>query len=344
MTDVITIHDHDHIDFDRPGKTLYEVAFHYDGTWGNALVPLAVINGTAGHARAGRVQGVAAFGGTHGNEYEGQVAVWRLMHELDPAQISGRVILMPRLNWPACNSGTRESQVDGVNMNRAFPGNPLGSLTYRIAHFVNTRVFPLVEVVLDIHAGGSTIEFALCTSFHLVKDPAQYAEMKVVASLFDTPYVYIYSSGMARGLLVDQAEALGKITIGGEFGHSSGVHYRGVRHAYQGIKNVLHHYKLLPGAIERVAPERPTPPRLVEAVDLEDYVPAPVTGVFEPEYAVGTPVTAGQLVGHLYDFERVGDAPLAIHAPSDGYIILQPFQAPVAKGDTMLVIGKDVRD
>jgi len=46
----------------------------------------------------------------------------------------------------------------------------------------------------------------------------------------------------------------------------------------------------------------------------------------------------------LYDFERVGDAPLAIHAPSNGYIILQPFQAPIAKGDTILVIGKDVVD
>jgi predicted deacylase len=30
-------------------------------------------------------------------------------------------------------------------MNRDFPGNPLGSLTYRIADFVTSRVFPLVE-------------------------------------------------------------------------------------------------------------------------------------------------------------------------------------------------------
>lgn len=344
MSEVITVHDHNQIDFDRPGKTFYEVAFHYDGTWGNALVPLAVINGTAGHAPSGRVQGVAAFGGTHGNEYEGQVSVWRLMHELDPTQISGRVILMPRLNEPACNRGTRESPRDGVNLNRAFPGDAMGTLTYRIADFVTSRVFPLVEVVLDIHAGGRGVEFALCSSFHLVEDPVQYAEMKDVAGLFDTPFVYIYSSGMARGLLTDQAEASGKITIGGEFGHSHGVHQRGVRHAYQGIKNVLHHYGMLPGTIQRVAPERDAPPRLVEAVNLEDYVPAPVTGVFEPEFPVGSPVQAGQFVGNLYDFERVGDAPLAIHAPSDGYIILQPFQAPIAKGDTMLVIGKDVID
>jgi hypothetical protein len=122
MTQPQIIHNPRTIDFDRPGKALYEVAFHYDGTWGNALVPLAVINGTAGPG-----PGVACFGGTHGNEYEGQVAVWRLLHELDPAEISGRVLLMPRLNTPACISGTRESQIDGVNMNRAFPGDPRGT-------------------------------------------------------------------------------------------------------------------------------------------------------------------------------------------------------------------------
>jgi predicted deacylase len=201
------------------------------------------------------------FGGTHGNEYEGQVAVWRLMHELDPAQMCGRVILMPRLNTPACISGTRESQADGVNMNRAFPGDPGGTLTYRIAHFVTTRVFPLVDVVLDIHAAGRGVHFALCSSFHMVSDPQQYQEMKNVASLFDTPFVFIYSSEMARGLLTDQAEAMGKVTIGGEFGHSAGVLQQGVQHAYHGIQNVLRYYGMLPGDMVKVDPARGMPPR-----------------------------------------------------------------------------------
>src|SRR5512138_61946 len=93
------------IDFDKPGKHFYEVGLHLDGTWGYAMIPLCVINGTAGPRR----QSMACFGGTHGNEYEGQVAVWRLMHDLDPATISGRVILMPRHNQPACVAGTRPS-------------------------------------------------------------------------------------------------------------------------------------------------------------------------------------------------------------------------------------------
>jgi len=46
-TTVTTVHNHDEIDFARPGKQMYEVAFHYDGAWGNAIVPLTVINGTA---------------------------------------------------------------------------------------------------------------------------------------------------------------------------------------------------------------------------------------------------------------------------------------------------------
>lgn len=338
-TPVTIVHHHDEIDFDRPGKSMYEVAFHYDGTWGNALVPLTVINGTAG---AG--QNVVCFGGTHGNEYEGQVAIWRLMHELDPAAISGRVILMPRLNMPACVTGTRDSPMDGVNLNRAFPGDPRGTLTYRIAHFVTSKIFPLVDVVIDIHSAGLGREFALCTSFHLVSDPVQYAKMKTVAALFDTSMIMIYSSAMAHGLLTDEAEAMGKITIGSELGHSHGVHHQGLQHAFHGIKNVLRHYKMLEGEIVRIAPDRADPPKLVEAVDLENYIPTPFTGVFEPLMTVGSPVEKGQPVGRLYDFERVTTPPLEIRAPRAGYILTQPFRAPIEKGSTMLVIAQEVID
>lgn len=338
MLDVRTVHYHGSIDFDRPGKSLYEVAFHYDGEWGNALVPLAVINGEAGPG-----PGVAVFGGTHGDEYEGQVAVWRLMHELDPAVMRGRVLLLPRFNTPACIAGTRTSPKDGANMNRAFPGNPRGTLTSRIAHFATTAIFPRVDVVLDIHAAGrGGQQFALCSSFHPIPDPVQYAEMVKVASLFDTPFVMIYSSEMASGLLTDQAEAMGKVTIGGEFGHSGGVLRQGVAHAYQGIKNVLHHYGMLPGSITPVDPSRGHPPRLVAATSLDNYVPAPISGYFEPIHEVGAAVAAGELVGRLYDFERVTAPALEVRAPNDGYILLQPFAAPTAKGVTMLVIAQEV--
>lgn len=335
------IYDPSTLDFEKPGKSLYEVAFHLDATWGYAMVPLAVING-AGPRKAN----VVCFGGTHGNEYEGQVSVWRLMHDLNPAEMSGRVILIPRLNPPACDAGRRDSPIDPLygNMNRAFPGDPRGSVTRRIANFVTTRIFPLVEVVLDIHAAGRGSHFAMCSSFHMVKDPKQYAEIKKVACLFDTPIVMIYSSEMARGLLTDEAEALGKVTIGGEFGHSEGVLLKGVTNAYEGIKNVLKHYGILPGAVKKIDANRPTPPRLVAAIHLDSYIPAPFTGVFEPYQEVGIYVEKGQVLGCLYDFARVDSPGVPIIAHTAGYLIMQPFQVPIRKGETMIVIADEVKD
>src|SRR5581483_8858702 len=237
------------IDFEKPGVHHYQLAFHLDSTWGYSLVPLTIINGLRPAGPEGTPRGIVVFGGTHGNEWEGPVAVKRLCRELDPAEISGRVILIPQLSESASVANQRVSPLDGVNMNRAFPGNPRGTISYRIAHFVKTRIFPQVGVVIDIHSGGNEGGFALCTSFHPIPDPMQRAEIGRVAALFDTPFIMIYSSQMASGLLTDEAEAEGKITIGGEFGYGESVNRKGVLHAFEGVRNVLRYYKLLSGEI-----------------------------------------------------------------------------------------------
>ena len=69
------------IDFAKPGKHHYQIAFQMDGNWGSSLIPITVVNGLNGPVE----KNVVAFGGTHGNEYEGQVSVKRLCQDLDPA-------------------------------------------------------------------------------------------------------------------------------------------------------------------------------------------------------------------------------------------------------------------
>src|SRR5438270_12134371 len=97
------IHDVSSIDFSLPGKHHYQVAFHLDGSWGYSLLPLTVINGKRGL----NANGVICFGGTHGNEYEGQVSVKRLCIDLDPERMSGRVVLVPQLSESACTANSR---------------------------------------------------------------------------------------------------------------------------------------------------------------------------------------------------------------------------------------------
>ncbi len=337
------VYDHSQIDFLKPGKHHYQVAFGYDGSWGFALVPMTVINGyrkpAPGH-HAG--PGVYINGGNHGNEYEGQVSVKRLCRDLDPDKICGRVILIPQLNQPACVAGTRESPLDRVNMNRAFPGNARGSITYRIANFVKTRVFPQVKVVIDIHSGGKEGAFAMCTSFHPIPDPAQQAETAFVAKLFDTPVVMIYSRSLHSGLLPDEAEDEGKITVGSEFGAGETTNIQGVKHGYEGCLNVLRHYGHLEGEIVRVDASRPHPPRLVAAPDLKDYIPCPCDGIWEPTVPLGSDVKQGDLLGRIHDFDDHTTEPVEIHAHRDGVLMMEYLGAVVKKGATLFVIGQEL--
>jgi len=332
------VYDPSEIDFDAPGKHHYQVAFHLDSTWGYSLVPLTVVNGLLGPATTA----VAAFGGTHGNEYEGQVAVKRLCQDLDPAAMHGRVILIPQLSETACVANLRESPLDRVNMNRAFPGNPRGTVSYRISNFVKTRVFPQVQVVLDIHSGGKEAIFPVCASFHPIPDPVQRAEIAKVARLFDTPFILLYSSQMASGLLTDEAEAMGKITIGGEFGYAESTNRKGTLHAYEGIKNVLRHYGILKGPVVKIDAARPSPPRFVQAVNLEDYVPCPRNGVWEPTVEIGIDVKEGDLLGRLHDFADHASSALEIRAHRAGPLAMLYFGAVCKKGSTLYVISQDV--
>jgi len=339
MPDII--HHPDQIDFDKPGKHHYQLAFHLDSSWGYSLVPLTVINGLRAPEPGSPPPGVAAFGGTHGNEWEGQIAVKRLCRDLPPEEMRGRVILLPQLSESACAANQRISPLDNLNMNRAFPGNPRGTISYRIAHFVKTCVFPRVGVVLDIHAGGREGGFALCTSFHPIPDPAQRAEIEQVAALFDTPFMLIYSSQMASGLLTDEAEAEGKIAVGGEFGFGEGVSRKGVLHAYEGIRNVLRHYGMLPGAVVKIDPLRPSPPRLMDASRLEDYVPCPRGGIWEAAVDLGEDVEQGQVLGRLHDFSDQSSAPWELRAHRAGVVLMMHSPAMCEKGVTLYVIAQE---
>lgn len=332
------IFDPARIDWSRRGKHHYQVAFHLDGSWGYSLVALTVINGLRGT----NPNGVVAFGGTHGNEWEGPVAIKRLCQDLDAAELAGRVILMPQLSESACKANQRFSPLDGVNMNRAFPGTPRGTISYRIADFVKTHVFPHVRVVLDIHSGGNEGVFPHVVSYHPVADPQQRAEMATVARLFDTPFVMIYSSQMASGLLTDEAEAEGKITIGSEFGFAESVNRQGTRHAYEGIKNVLRHYGLLNEPIVPIDEDRKAPTRFIQAANLDNYVPAPRDGIWESLVAPGDDVRAGQIIGRMHDFSDHTSPALDIEAPKDGVILMMHFPAVTRKGYTLFSIGDEV--
>lgn len=325
------------IDWDTPGARYYHVPFTSDNSWGRIRVPLYVAcSGKPGPT-------ILAIGGTHGDEYEGPVGLKNLIQSLDAAQlVKGRFIVVPVLNVPAFKADRRDSPLDGGNMNRVFPGNPKGTISSRIAHFVTTELLSRADVVIDLHSGGAGFEIARCASFHQIDDPVRFAEFKQVALLFGTPFVMIYSSGMGTGLLTEEAEAMGKITIGSELGYGASTDYDGVRWAQHGTRNVLRHFGLLNEPIESVVPAWVDRQRVISQTDIDRYITAPCDGISEPVAPVGSYVTQGDLVTRIHDFDQPDEPPVEIRADLDGYVMCRKFRARTVQGEVVMVIAPEI--
>ncbi len=332
----------DRLDLDSPGRRDYWVALEHDSLWADHLIPLTVMVGP--DVREG--EGLLATGSNHGNEYEGPVAIKRLLREIEPEAVKGRLIFIPVLNPAAFHAGCRSSDADdGVNLNRAFVDGAgispaLSGITHRIARFVREHLWPRVHVVTDIHSGGAELDFALCSSFHEVDDPEQAAVIENTARWFGTPFVMAYQNE-TPGLMVSEAERLGKITIGTELGWGESVNPDGVRYARQGILAAAIHHGQLAGDIQPIGHHANGTQKLTAIIDRACYVPAPFPGHYEPLMACGARVAAGQVVGNLHDFYRVDDPPWPVCAGVDGYVLSQAFRQPVRQGSHILVVAQE---
>src|SRR3954447_13015557 len=153
---------------------------------------------------------ISVIGGIHGCEYSSIAAVTRLMRELEGADLDGTVVGVPVVSM---HSFTERSPFvvpdDGKNLNRAFPGDPNGSYTDRLAHDIFTQLIEPFDAVLDLH-GGDLVEglepFAL---FH--------GAAKDLALAFGLPYV-VDSTGSLEGSTSGAAAAAGTLAVLAEAG------------------------------------------------------------------------------------------------------------------------------
>ncbi len=324
----------DRLDLVSPGRRDYFVCLEHPTLWGFIRIPVTV---WVGEEAAGG-EGILAIGSTHGDEYEGPVALKRLLHEIDLERVDGRLILAPVLNPPAFEAGVRDTPSDGVNLNRAFPGSAQGSLTFQIADLVERFLFPHVNVVLDIHSGGLVARFPLLAEFHAVEDPGRRHDFEEAARGFGTRFVQIYQN-RTPGLLTSRAEELGKITIGTELGWGRGLFARGVGCARRGVLSAARRHRQWRGDLEAPLFDREEQ-ILVDTSSFESGLLAPAGGIFEPSVDLGDWVDEGDLLGFLHNFDRLGEEPVALAAPHDGFIICQSVQARVFAGQVVCLVGR----
>jgi len=326
------------LNFDKPGKQrgFLQVPYSHNlGGWANVLIPTTSISNRKGPT-------ALVLAGNHGDEYQGQIAIMKLARELTPEMVTGRIILIPSLNFPAARAATRLSPVDGMNMNRAFPGQPEGAVTSQIAHYLTTILFPMSDVVIDIHSGGRSMEFLPCSTMHLVSDDEQRRKMLDAMLAWNADFAFLYADIAGTGLLPVEAENQGKLVVTTEMGGGEAIPAEVHRITQSGLRNVLIHVGVLKGRERTRASVGKPPTILTQALGREDYLLAPESGIFEICLDLGTKVKRGQTVGYIHHLERPDRTPEPLVAKSAGYLITMRAPCLTQQGDCVAVIAQEV--
>jgi uncharacterized protein len=292
-------------------------------------VPVVEITGAQDGPR------LTVISGVHGCEYAPQAAVRRWTRELDPGNVRGRIVAVPVLNLPAWQA--RSPFVvpeDGKNLNRCFPGDPLGTLAERLAHAAFTQLIEGSDALVDAHAGDmvEALEpFALYDA-----GPAE-ARARELATGYGTRYVIRQQAGAGRAVTGSTslaAAAVGIPAIIAEAGGCGLVEDAAVELHVRGLYRVL---DLLGMARGRGHFEDDRPPVYLERFL---WLHGKAAGWWQPEVKAGQRVTEGALLGTVSSIDG-WQLLEEVRAPADGVVMFLTTSPAVADEGLLLGLGAD---
>ncbi|WP_151612793.1 N(2)-acetyl-L-2,4-diaminobutanoate deacetylase DoeB [Sinorhizobium alkalisoli] len=302
-----------------------------DSAWGSVMIPITVV-------KNGRGPTALLTGGNHGDEYEGPIALFELARSLDPAEVQGRVIIVPAMNYPAFLAGTRTSPIDKGNLNRSFPGRPDGTVTEKIADYFQRVMLPLADVVLDFHSGGRTLEFLPFCAAHILADKAQEERAFDFVKAFAAPYSMRMLEIDSVGMFDTAAEEMGKIFITTEIGGGGSATAGSVAIARRGAMNVLRNAGIVEGEPEIM------PTVWLDMPDARCFAFAEDAGLVEFMADLGEPVESGAVVARIHPTGRTGAKPLEIRAGMDGILIARHHPGLIKPGDCCAVLAVRIEE
>jgi len=266
--------------------------------------------------------------GIHAAEYTGIEAAIRLGRLLDPAEISGTVVIIPLLNRP----GFYERSVyvnpeDGENMNRMFPGSPEGTWSERFAHHLLNDVVAGASYAIDLHAGDMIEDLVPFVGYRESGRPEIDQTMVQMMAAYGAAWsVRRLPIGERPGLLYAAAAERGVAAILAESGRCGLLEEDAVQRHVNGVLNILRTVGILAGEPASVAP-----PRLLTRFD---WLRSEHEGIFHSAVTVNDRVSAGQVLGEMVDL--LGNPLGEVTAPSDG-VVLFLVTSPAIKQDGLLM-------
>lgn len=291
-------------------------------------IPVVVVNG----AKPGPV--LALVTGAHGTEYVSIIAVEKLIGELDPAQVSGTVILVPLVNVVSFEQKVPHvNPIDNKSMNRFYPGKMDGTQTDRALFLITKEVVDRCDYLIDYHGGDLDESLRPYAYWGPTGKEAQDRISKQMVLAFGLDHIIIWgerpTDATATRYLDNTASVRGKPSIVVEAGHAGTVETDDVALLVNGTLSTMRALKMIPGEPHYIE----NPVWLGKLADVISDGP----GIWYPVVKRGTYVQEGMKLGYVTDY--FGKVILEVRAPASGVILHVNAVPSLKKGDNIADIG-----
>lgn len=295
----------------------------------STVIPVTVFHG----AKKGPVLGITA--GVHGLEYAPIMAAQALSKELDPAQMSGTVILVHQANVPAfLNRSFRVNPFDNKNLNRVFPGKKDGTSTERLAWIISNDIISRCDYFIDVHAGDANNDLRPYSGYYNyfnMPEVSEKARQMAVALGFDFIVQFGNEPALNEASVYCSREATKRNipAVDIECGRMGIVEEKPVLQIVEALKSLMRHLAILKGQPNNVV--NPV------MVGQRTNVISEQTGFFFSDLTSGDYVKKGMKLGYTTDL--FGNHLADVFCPVDGVILYKTFNPPVKQGDGLFNIG-----
>lgn len=249
-------------------------------------MPITLINGV----NEGKT--VVITGGTHGGEYPGVEASIRLAKTLQPAEVSGQLIIVHPVNVPAFQAKLQYvGPYDGKNLNREYPGLATGTVTQRIAYTISSQLFTQADFYMDLHGGDIHESLTPFVIYSKLGDEAQTKLSLEASKALGVKYV---CGSVSTNGTFGCAATMGVPGFLGEIGNCGLWSEAEVKQYVDGVSNVLRLLKVLPGEVVEN--------KEAVVVDHMTGLDAQQTGCWYPCVKINDVVKKGQKLGEIRDY------------------------------------------
>ena len=291
-------------------------------------IPVAVFHG----AKPGPVLAIVA--GSHGTEYTSIIALEKLIGTLNPAEISGTVIIIPLINIQSFEQKVPHlNPVDKKSMNRWYPGKMDGTQTDRASYLITKQVVEQCDHLIDLHGGDLDESLRPYSYWTRTGNEKQDQISKEMVLAFGLDHIIISADRpkdpQASRYLENTATTRGKPSITAEAGYAGTVETDDLNALVNGCLGVMRYLKMLPGAPAVI--EHPVWVEKVVTIASEQ------TGMFYPLVKRGAYVEQGMKVGYVTDY--LGKVIFEARAPVAGVVLYVCAVPSMTKGATIANIG-----